>query len=193
MALEIERRFLVDGDGWQRHVRWRARLDQGYLVARPDGVTLRVRRTAYEGPPPRHEAWLTLKARPPQSVDATSREGTVRQEFEYPIPAGDAAALMALAPQQLSKWRHGLDLPGGDWVVDVFDGDNAPLVVAEVELERPDQEVVVPNWCRQEVTGRHELSNAALARLPLARWSGTARAGLPAWLHLPEVASDTIS
>jgi CYTH domain-containing protein len=193
MALEIERRFLVDGDHWQRHVRWRARLEQGYLVASPDGMTLRVRRTQFTSPQPRCEAWLTLKARPPQTMASAARDGAVRQEFEYPIPPEDAAALMALAPQRLGKWRHGLDLPGGDWVVDVFEAANAPLVVAEVELDRPDREVAVPCWCREEVTGRHAFSNAALARHPLAHWGPGERAELPAWFPAPPVASDTIS
>ncbi|SBO44855.1 CYTH domain-containing protein [Cyanobium sp. NIES-981] len=194
MGLEIERRFLVDGDGWQPHVCWRARLDQGYLVARPDGMTLRVRRTVFDTPGASDGAWLTLKARPPQSMPAApAREGIVRQEFEYAIPAEDALALMAMASERISKWRHGLDLPGGAWVVDVFEGENAPLVVAEVELESHDQHVSVPCWCREEVTGRHELSNAALARQPLLRWSSLQRARLPAWFAVPPVASDTIS
>lgn len=99
----------------------------------------------------------------------------MRQEFEYPIPDGDAQALLALAPQRLSKWRYGLDLPGGEWVLDVFEADNAPLVVAEVELppttwERGLVELELPAWCVRELTGRHELSNAALARSPLVHW-----------------------
>jgi CYTH domain-containing protein len=60
-------------------------------------------------------------------------------------------------------------------VLDVFLADNAPLVVAEVELSSADQEVVVPPWCAREVTGRHELSNASLARRPLAQWSASER------------------
>jgi adenylate cyclase len=110
----------------------------------------------------------------------------VRQEFEYPIPPGDAGALLALAPQQLSKWRYGLDLPGGDWVLDVFEGQNAPLVVAEVELQdaAADQgQLPLPSWCGLEITGRPELSNAALAQQPLASWPQARRQELLAWLN----------
>lgn len=175
MALEIERRFLVRGDDWRRHIRWQARLQQGYLAAGADGFTVRVR--SANGVPAVAGAWLTLKARPGGVVAAAVAlpEGLVRQEFEYPIPDGDAQALLALAPQRLSKWRYGLDLPGGEWVLDVFEADNAPLVVAEVELapttwERDLVELDLPAWCVRELTGRHDLSNAALARSPLADW-----------------------
>ena len=85
-----------------------------------------------------------------------------------------APALLALAGQKLSKRRHGLDLPGGDWVVDVFEAENAPLVVAEVELDaaalQQDLALEIPAWCVAELTGRHQFSNASLARWPLARW-----------------------
>ncbi|MFM7676659.1 MAG: CYTH domain-containing protein [Synechococcus sp.] len=175
MALEIERRFLVRQPGWHRHIRWSRGFAQGYLSARSDGFTLRVRLSDGE------QGWLTLKAAPPAGEASGGASGAlalVRQEFEYAIPAGDAEALLALAPWQLRKRRHGLDLPGGDWVVDEFEGANAPLVVAEVELPDAATPVVVPPWCGLEITGRHELSNAALARRPLADWSGAEREGL---------------
>jgi adenylate cyclase len=185
VGVEIERRFLVTGDGWRAHVRWQSELQQGYLTSSPGGFTLRVRLSREAGgpgttPAAAAQAWLTLKAPVSASAPATSPasasepragEGLVRQEFEYPIPPADAVALLALTQRQLRKRRHGLDLAGGDWVLDVFEGANAPLVVAEVELESPDQPVAVPPWCGLELTGRHELSNAALAHEPLASWA----------------------
>ena len=188
MALEIERRFLVRGSEWRRHILWEARLEQGYLVAAADGLTVRVRRASGAVP----GAWLTLKARAPQGAGSAGErlqglgpDGLVRQEFQYPIPPGDAGALLALAPQQLSKWRYGLDLPGGDWVLDVFEGSNAPLVVAEVELQDPEQPVPIPACCVLELTGRPALINAALAQHPLADWPEHRRqqllSGDPAW------------
>jgi len=170
MAMEIERRFLVDGNQWRSHVRWQAQIRQGYLVTGSDGLTLRVRLSRQE--PGDETAWLTLKAAPPglQEEPGPPPQALARLEFEYPIPPADGEALMGLCRHQLSKRRHGLDLPGGEWVLDVFDGANAPLVVAEVELERADQEVPVPSWCIRELTGRHSCSNAALALRPLASW-----------------------
>lgn len=181
MALEIERRFLVRGDQWRTRVRWSEQLAQGYLVSREDGLTLRVRLADGD------RAWLTLKAAVPSgavSSEAPLSEAVhvpadkaatvvplIRQEFEYAIPRADGEALLAQAPNQVLKHRYGLDLPGGDWVLDVFEGANAPLVVAEVELPDAGTEVVVPPWCGPEITGRHDLSNAALARHPLNSWS----------------------
>jgi adenylate cyclase len=161
MALEIERRFLVAGDGWRAHVRSTSPLRQGYLAGGPEGFTVRVRQAA-------DAAWLTLKA-------AASADGLIRHEFEYPIPLADAEALLALAPRQLAKCRYGLDLPGGDWVLDVFEGANAPLIVAEVEMAEADVVLTPPAWCVQEITGRHELSNAALSARPLEAWSADER------------------
>jgi CYTH domain-containing protein len=175
MALEIERRFLVRGSDWQAHRQWQARLRQGYLVSGADGLTVRVRTSQRDGHQER--AWLTLKAAlavaPPQAEDALTR-----QEFEYAIPVADGEGLLALCPHQVLKWRYGLDLPGGDWVLDVFEDANAPLVVAEVELATATDPVVVPPWCVRELTGDHALSNAALARRPLTHWSPAERQAL---------------
>lgn len=182
MALEIERRFLVVGQAWRERATWRARLRQGYLVRGGDGLTLRVRLSQPEasraaeaagGCQQPAEGWLTLKAPPPLAVDLITR-----MEFEYAIPIGDAEALLALTDRQVIKCRYGLDLPGGDWVLDVFEGANAPLVLAEVELASADQPLVLPPWCVLELSGRHELSNAALAERPLAAWSEAERRAL---------------
>jgi adenylate cyclase len=163
MALEIERRFLVQLDSpWRAHVRWRRFLHQGYLVGGEKGFTVRVRRSHGDGNGDPPEAWLTLKA---------PTGGLARHEFEYAIPTADAEALLELTSLRLTKWRHGLDLAGGDWVLDVFEAANAPLAIAEVELERADQPVDVPAWCSLEITGRGELSNAALAHHPFRDWA----------------------
>jgi len=167
MPLEIERRFLVVGEGWRDHCLWQVELCQGYLVRQADGLTLRVRTSqGQSGGAP--QAWLTLKAIPPVAHSALA---LARLEYEYAIPYGDALELLELAPEQLRKRRYGLDLPGGDWVLDVFAETNAPLVVAEVELADPDAMIHLPAWCGDELTGRHQLSNAALARYPLQQWT----------------------
>ena len=164
MALEIERRFLVIGAGWQALAGPPHPLRQGYLAASADGVTVRMRIRAAD------QAWLTLKA----AADAV---GLVRHEFEYPIPVADAEALWDLAPHRLDKVRYALDFPGGDWVVDCFQGENAPLVLAEVELVSAQVDLVIPSWCGEEITGESRWSNAVLAQHPVQSWPEAERRG----------------
>lgn len=164
MPLEIERRFLVATDGWRDHVAWVAELQQGYLVQRNDGLTIRIRVQYQLNQAP--QSWLTIKAVPGAAAPASAR-----LEFEYAIPLADAMDLLSQAPWRVEKCRHGLRLPDGDWVLDVFGGDNAPLMIAEVELQHPEDPVAIPSWCGQEITGLHQLSNAALACHPLASWT----------------------
>ena len=181
MALEIERRFLVAGEAWLPLVAWSQDLEQGDLLASADGPTLRVRssRARASASPGRTEApaspgslvsgaeaWLTLK------LAAT---GIARHEYEYAIPPGDGLALLDHCGSKLVKRRHGLSLSGGDWVLDVFEAANAPLVIAEVELEREDQPVTIPPWCVREITGEGAFSNAALASRPFEQWPSEER------------------
>jgi len=173
MALEIERRFLVRSEDWRAHVCGQADLRQGYLLADGQGRTVRVRLSQRDGEG-QGQAWLTLKA-PQPSASGEGEGALTRLEFEYPIPLEDARALLRLASHELAKRRYQLDLPGGEWVLDEFEGENAPLVVAEVELVSVDSPLELPAWCGREISGRHELSNASLARRPLALWSAAER------------------
>ena len=151
MAQEIERRILVGSNAWQALVSRSEPLVQGYLSQGREGFTVRVRLGS-------SQAWLTLKA--------PTADPIVRHEFEYPLPLGEAQSLLALTPWRLEKTRHHLELDGGDWVVDVFEGANAPLLIAEVELAQADAPLAIPSWCGEEITGRGEFSNAALAVQP---------------------------
>lgn len=180
MPLEIERRFLVAGEAWRTHVHAEQQLQQGYLTKGDDSLTLRVRISRQQQQPAR--SWLTLKAAAAGDASAWP-EGLVRQEFEYPIPLADAESLLALTPRHVHKCRYLLRLTGGDWVVDVFSGANAPLVIAEVELERADCPISPPAWCAMELTGQHAFSNAALASSPFSAWPGQQREPLLRLLH----------
>lgn len=152
MGVEIERKFLVQGEPWQGvpGVAYR----QGYLN-RDKARTVRVRIAG-------EAAFLTIKG---QSVGAT------RAEFEYPIPGDDAKALLALCDGSLiEKTRYLLDHAGTRWELDVFAGDNAGLVVAEVELESEDQVFARPDWLGEEVTQDVRYFNSNLAQHPYSRW-----------------------
>ena len=116
MAREIERKFRVIGDGWRSAGNGK-RIRQGYLSIDPDR-TVRIRRTA-------EAAWITIKGR---SVGAT------RAEFEYAIPVRDADEMLDTVCVQppIEKVRHLVSFGGCDWEVDVFEGANAGLVIAEL-------------------------------------------------------------
>ncbi|WP_413323824.1 CYTH domain-containing protein [Synechococcus sp. MIT S9503] len=160
MPLEIERRFLVTGSGWRVHAGEPQHLRQGYLASSEQGFTVRVRLRA-DG-----KAWLTLK---------TPAEGIARHEFEYELPSDESETLWSLVPHRLIKTRYALSFPGGDWVVDCFEADNAPLVLAEVELGNAEDPFERPEWCGLEVTGDGQLSNAALAHQPVSSWTRAMR------------------
>ncbi|MFM1800230.1 MAG: hypothetical protein RLZZ117_2508 [Cyanobacteriota bacterium] len=171
MALEIERRFLVNNEDWRSDVEWQAEIHQGYLLCRDDGLTIRVRlQRPNIG---KASAWMTIKAMPDSPTPCHAR-----LEFEYAIPEEDGRALLRLAPWQVSKTRYGLLCPGGHWVLDVFSGDNAPLILAEVEVDRPEDTPPIPPWCGREVTGMRQLSNAALAQFPWQARSEQERAAI---------------
>ncbi|TCZ63211.1 CYTH domain-containing protein [Roseicella aquatilis] len=152
MGTEIERKFLVAGDGWRREAAGPGvPLRQGYLAGGggPEAPVVRVR---LAGP----RAFLTIKG-----------PGlTTRAEFEYPIPVADAEAMLATlcAPPVLEKVRHRVEHAGLVWEVDVFGGHLAGLVLAEVELDSADQAVALPDWVGREVSGDPRYVNSNLAR-----------------------------
>ncbi len=153
MAVEIERKFLVMGQPWLQ-VPGVVFL-QGYLN-RDKARTVRVRVAGAA-------AFLTIKG---VSVGAT------RAEFEYPIPLADAETLLALCEGPLiEKTRHVLIHAGTVWELDVFAGENAGLVVAEVELQSEDQAFVRPSWLGDEVTQDARYFNSNLAAHPYCRWT----------------------
>jgi len=177
MAVEIERRFLVCSPAWKDLARRGEHLQQGYLVHEP--VSLRVR-VGEEG-----RAWLTLKARlAREGMAAAPGRALARQEFEYAVPSDDAMTMLTLSSSRVEKIRSLIEWPGGGWAVDEFLGANAPLCLCEVELEDPEACVHLPEWCGLEVTHRHDLSNAALARHPLAMWTEKDRAAVTTHLGL---------
>ncbi len=157
--LEIERKFLVQGEGWR--VAAPERLRQGYLNRDPQR-TVRVRLLETAGI---KLAFLTIKGQ---------TSGISRAEFEYEIPVADAQALLALCDGPLiEKARHRLPLHDGSgrcWEVDEFFGANAGLVVAEIELQQADQAFERPDWLGPEVSHDARYFNSSLSRRPFAEW-----------------------
>ena len=98
--------------------------------------------------------------------------GRSRQEFDYAIPAADARALLALCVGgMVDKRRHLVRHGEHLWEIDEFLGDNAGLVVAEIELGAADEAFERPAWLGVEVTELPRYYNLALASRPYSQWS----------------------
>ena len=156
MGIEIERKFLVKDDGWRALATGQARIRQAYL-ALGGKATIRVRVKDDRA------ATLTIKSR-----SAKLR----RLELEYPIPVDDAEALIGLRRGAvIEKTRHLVPYAGATWEVDVFAGENAGLIIAEVELPHEDVRPELPPFVGAEVTGRAEYYNSGLATRPYGSWA----------------------
>ena len=158
MGVEIERKFLVEGDAWRTQGE-ATLLRQGYLSLDP-ARTVRVR---IDG----ENAFLTIKGK---SVGAS------RGEWEYPIPVPDAAELLDGLCQQplVEKFRHRIASGPHTWEVDEFLGANAGLVVAEIELASEDEAFEKPDWLGREVTGDARYFNSRLIQHPYSQWKDPA-------------------
>ena len=153
MPAEIERKFLVADDSWRDGTPG-VRIAQGYLSQDPDR-TVRVRIGG-------EKAWLTIKGR---------THGITRAEFEYAIPVDEARALLELClPSVIDKTRHEISFGGQLWEVDDFHGENAGLVIAEVELADAAISPELPPWVGAEVSADGRYFNACLAVQPYAKW-----------------------
>jgi CYTH domain-containing protein len=154
MPQEIERKFLLRNEDWYvpgTGTRYR----QGYLCTVPER-TVRVRLI-------RDQGFLTIKG---VSI------GAARAEYEYEIPAGEASEMLDNLCKRplIEKTRYRVERHGMIWEIDKFVGDNAGLVIAEVELENEDQAIVLPDWVGEEVTGDPRYYNANLIAEPFSGW-----------------------
>ncbi|MDE2407245.1 MAG: CYTH domain-containing protein [Xanthomonadaceae bacterium] len=161
MGIEIERKFLPRNDGWRAAAHKVVPMAQGYLndLALVDSGAMRASvRVRIEG----DVAFLNIKSR---------ELGTTRQEFEYPVPVPEARALLTLCVGgRVEKNRHYVEHAGHLWEVDEFFGDNAGLVVAEIELGSEDEAFSRPSWIGVEATRAPRYYNLALASRPFSQW-----------------------
>lgn len=154
MAIEIERRFLVVNDSWKGETSG-TQYRQGYLYFQTDGV-LRIRIAGDKG-------FLTVKV----LKDALSA-----LEYEYEIPGRDAKEMLTglCKGNPVEKMRYHVIYAGMAWDIDVFSGDNEGLVIAEIELKETGQEISLPPWVGEEVTGQKKYLNAFLFKNPYTKW-----------------------
>lgn len=155
MGVEIERKFLLRSDAWRLSADHGTRFCQGYLCETgPGSVRVRI-----EG----EQANINIKS---ATLDMK------RLEYEYPLPMEDAQHMLehvCLRPL-IEKTRYHVTFKGKVWEIDVFDGDNKGLVVAELELDHVDENFELPPWAGEEVTADKRYYNVCLVRLPFKDW-----------------------
>lgn len=155
MAHEIERKFLVTGEFKSLATKC-FRITQGYLCSAPER-TVRVRRRD-------ETAFLTIKGK-------ATANGLSRYEWEKEIPINEAAELLDLCESGMIDKKRYL-VPAGQHMfeVDEFFGENAGLIIAEIELSSEDEQFIKPVWLGQEVTGDRRYYNAMLVKKPFNKW-----------------------
>lgn len=161
--MEIERKFLVIDNSWKADVSSSSHLCQGYLNLE-QRCSVRVRTDGQRG-------WLNIKG---------ATIGARRQEFEYPIPLNEAEQLLksfAVGPL-IDKTRYLVPFGTHIWEIDVFAGENEGLVVAEIELDDPEQPFERPTWLGREVTDDIRYYNTSLSRHPYLGWSSSGQPGM---------------
>lgn len=157
---EIERKFLVTSDIYKKDTKETERIIQGFLNRHPER-TVRIRVKNRKG-------FITIKGK---SFD----EGVSRFEWEKEIPLEEAQALLDLCePGKIDKTRYLIKVGQHQYEVDEFYGENKGLVVAELELNSPDEAFEKPAWLGEEVTGKKEYYNSQLSKFPFKNWTNTA-------------------
>ncbi|HID46688.1 MAG TPA: CYTH domain-containing protein [Chromatiaceae bacterium] len=156
MGIEIERKFLLASDAWRDGVEKSLEMHQGYLS---------------------HDAQSSVRVRVYDdhgdiNVKST-RDGIHRLEYEYPIPLSDARELLNKVAHRplIEKTRHILHIEGHCWEIDEFHGENAGLIVAEIELDAVDELFHRPAWLGEEISTDARYYNSNLSKLPYRYWA----------------------
>ena len=155
MAIEIERKFLLKDESWRNVCFKGKKYIQGYMTG-SDLASVRVRLED-------EDAFLNIK---------NLTLGITRSEYEYAIPKNDALELLdnLCAKPLISKTRHIVLFDKKKWEIDVFEGDNAGLVVAEIELESENEQFNLPEFIGEEVSDDVRYYNVNLVEHPYSQW-----------------------
>ena len=155
MSLEIERKFLVNGN-YKPYIKETVKIIQGYLNSAPERA-VRVRIKGENG-------YLTVKGN-------TSESGTTRFEWETRIKLEDAEKLLELCePGIIKKTRNLVRVGKHVFEVDEFHGENEGLIIAEIELSSEEEQFIKPDWLGEEVTGDSKYYNSSLTKQPFTKW-----------------------
>ena len=154
MCIEIERRFLIKNNNWEKLINRKSNIIQGYLSSHIDSWILRIRSED-------NLFKLTLKKYISKSKNF---------EFEYEIPKKEGEMIISEIKNPIIKERFYLCFKGKEWLIDRFKGKNFPLEIAEVELKTIDEQIDIPSFLSTEITGLKKFSNFELFYKPFSSW-----------------------
>tara|TARA_B100000212_G_scaffold237946_1_gene181117 strand:- start:19 stop:510 length:492 start_codon:yes stop_codon:yes gene_type:complete len=155
MYFEIERRFLIKNNSWRSYIIKQVQITQGYLSSNNDGWIVRLRSE-------NKKFKLTLKK---HIANSTSLE------FEHTIDSNEGNQILTNIKDKIEKHRFYLKVNEKNWIVDIFQESNAPLEIAEIELDSEHEKLIIPDFISQEITGIKIFSNYQLSINPFSSWS----------------------
>ena len=155
MCIEIERRFLIKNNDWEKLISRKTNIVQGYLSSFSEYwiVRLRSEDDLFK---------LTLKKYITKSKNF---------EFEYEIPKEEGEMIISEIKNPIIKERFYLRFKEKEWIIDRFKGKNFPLEIAEVELKAIDERIHLPDFLSTEITGLRKFSNFELSNKPFSHWN----------------------
>ena len=154
MCIEIERRFLIKNNDWEKLISRKTNIIQGYLSSCSEYWIVRIRSED-------NLFKLTLKKHITKSKNF---------EFEYEIPKKEGEIIISEIKNPIIKERFYLCFKGKEWLIDRFKGKNFPLEIAEVELKTIDEQIDIPSFLSTEITGLKKFSNFELSNKPFSSW-----------------------
>lgn len=149
--MEIERKFLLKNESWRSLSTKKIAIKQGYISTNPES-TVRIRIANSKG-------FITIKGKGNGSI--------AHPEYEYEIPSKDAEEMFQLFCKKtgIEKTRYIVEYKNHVWEIDEFAGRHKGLILAEVELTSEDEDVELPDWIGEEVTGNHKYYNSNLSKM----------------------------
>ena len=155
MAIEIERRFLIKNDNWKEFITNRIFIEQGYSSKNLDDWIIRIRFTG-------EDFKIALKKH---------IAGFTNFEFEYSIRQKDGEMIMSNLSNTIKKERFFVEFEKKSWIIDCFKENNYPLEIAEIELSNEEENLKLPSFISEEITGLLHYSNFSLTRKPFSEWN----------------------
>ena len=154
MCIEIERRFLIKNNDWEKLISHKTNIIQGYLSSSSEYWIVRIRSED-------NLFKLTLKKHITKSKNF---------EFEYEVPKKEGEMIISEIKNPIIKERFYLHFRGKEWIIDRFKEKNFPLEIAEVELKTINEQIHLPSFLSTEITGLRKFSNFELYNNPFSSW-----------------------